>query len=336
MGIVYFLGRNMSLSIYQIQLTFKLILGIAFCAFCVNLIEFTSGIHLHTLVNYGDFQFNINDVKPTGNYGLSWTFETQSGVQRFGAFFANPLDLSSASLLAFAVAFIFFIKTPHRNNQILYGSLMMIVVGSLFFAYSRASLAAFVLELIFIGFIFKYYRLLLVGVIIIFSFIIYTLYFSSEDMYFFVLDTFTFENASSLGHLLEWLEAIESMIDSPQGIGLAMSGNGNGVDNENSVGGENQFLIFGVQMGILGLIIYTSLLYLAIKTSIQAFRKSLNPNEQIIPFVAGTTKFALLLPLFTANAELYLFVSLISWWLVGQSVKIKNSQVISPNPLSYG
>ena len=79
-------------------------------------------------------------------------------------------------------------------------------------------------------------------------------------MYFFVLDTLTFENPSSLGHLIEWLEAIESMIDSPQGIGLAMSGNGNGVDNDNSVGGENQFLIFGVQMGILGLIIYTSLL----------------------------------------------------------------------------
>ena len=336
MGIVYFLGRNMSLSKYQMQLTFKLILGVAFCAFCINLVEFTSGIHFHTLVNYGDFQSTISDIEPTGNYGLSWTFETQSGVQRFGAFFANPLDLSSASLLAFAIAFIFFLKTPYRNNQILYGSLMIIVVGSLFFAYSRASIAAFILELIFIGFIFKYYRLLWAGVIIIFSFVIYTLYFASEDMYFFVLDTLTFENASSLGHLLEWLEAIESMIDSPQGIGLAMSGNGNGVDNENRVGGENQFLIFGVQMGLLGLILYISLLYLAIKSSIQAYRKSLSPNEQIIPFVAGTTKFALLLPLFTANAELYLFVSLISWWLVGQSVKIKNSQVISSNALPYG
>ena len=116
MGIVYFLGRNMSLSKYQIQLTFKLILGIAFCAFIINLIVFTSGIHLHSLVNYGDFQYTINDVKPTGNYGLSWTFETQSGVQRFGAFFANPLDLSSASLLAFAIAFIFFIKTTHNSK----------------------------------------------------------------------------------------------------------------------------------------------------------------------------------------------------------------------------
>ena len=115
MGIFYFLGRNMTLSNYQIQLIFKLILGIAFSAFCINLVEFSSGIHLHTLINYGNFQNTINDVEPTGNYGLSWTFETQSGIQRFGAFFANPLDLASASLLAFAIAFIFFIKTPYRT-----------------------------------------------------------------------------------------------------------------------------------------------------------------------------------------------------------------------------
>ena len=162
------------------------------------------------------------------------------------------------------------------------------------------------------------------------------MYFASEDLYFFVLDTLTFENASSLGHLIEWFEGLESIIEFPEGIGLAMSGNGNGVDNENRVGGENQFLIFGVQMGVLGVLLYISLLYLAIKTSIQAYRKACTPNDQIISFVAGTTKFALLLPLFTANVELYLFVSLISWWMVGQSVKIKNSQIISPNALPYG
>jgi hypothetical protein len=321
MGLVYFLGRNMTLSNHQTQLILKLILGIALGAFCINLAEFASGIHFHTLVNYGNFQNAINDVEPTGNYGLSWTFETQSGVKRFGAFFANPLDLASASLLAFPIAFIFFIKTPHRTNQILYGGLMMTIIGSLLFAYSRASITAFILELIFIAFMFKYYRLLWAGVFLIFSSVIYIMYFASEDLYFFVLDTLTFENASSLGHLIEF----------PEGIGLAMSGNGNGVDNENSVGGENQFLIFGVQMGILGLFLYISLLYLAIKTSIQAYRKALTPNDQIISFVAGTTKFALLLPLFTANAELYLFVSLISWWMVGQSVKIKNSTAILPN-----
>ena len=212
---------------------------------------------------------------------------------------------------------------------------MMAIIGSLFFAHSRASLAAFILELIFIAFIFKYYRLLWAGVFLIFSSVVYIMYFASEDLYFFVIDTLTFENASSLGHLIEWFEGIESMIDSPEGIGLAMSGNGNGIEDENRVSGENQFLIFGVQMGILGLLLYISLLYLAIKTSIQSYRKALTPNEQIISFVAGTTKFALLLPLFTANAELYLFVSLFSWWLVGQSVKIKNSPVVLPHAIPH-
>ena len=93
----------------------------------------------------------------------------------------------------------------------------MAIVGSLFFAYSRASLAAFIVELIFIAFIFKYYRLLWAGVFFIFSSIIYIMYFASEDLYFFVLDTLTFENASSLGHLIEWFEGLESMIEFPEG-----------------------------------------------------------------------------------------------------------------------
>ena len=43
------------------------------------------------------------------------------------------------------------------------------------------------------------------------------MYFASEDLYFFVMDTLTFENASSLGHLIEWFEGLESMIEFPRG-----------------------------------------------------------------------------------------------------------------------
>ena len=63
-----------------------------------------------------------------------------------------------------------------------------------------------------------------------------------------------FQNTSSLGHLLEWIEGLNSMIKNPMGIGIAMSGNANGVDQALKIGGENQFLIYGVQMGALGLL----------------------------------------------------------------------------------
>ena len=126
-----------------------------------------------------------------------------------------------------------------------------------------------------------------------------------------------FQNTSSLGHLLEWLEGIESMLLHPMGIGLAMSGNANGVDQALKISGENQFLIYGVQMGFLGLFIYISMLFKGIKDSLKVFKHSSKQHVKSISYVAAATKIGLLIPLFTANAELYLFVAFLSWFLIG-------------------
>ncbi len=55
-------------------------------------------------------------------------------------------------------------------------------------------------------------------------------------------------------------------------------------------------------------------------------------------FLAATVKVALLLPLFTANAELYAYVSWLTWWMVGFSVReyqqLQLGETESPNLLS--
>ena len=141
-----------------------------------------------------------------------------------------------------------------------------------------------------------------------------------------IIDTVKFENTSSLGHLIEWIEGILSILENPFGIGLAMSGNAGGVDQAVKVGGENQFLIFGVQMGIVSVFLYILILFFIIRRS---FKVYLNSNSFIkhISFIVTCTKFGLLLPLLTANAELYLFVSLFTWFFAGyvesQFIKLK-------------
>ena len=156
------------------------------------------------------------------------------------------------------------------------------------------------------------------------SFIVFLLlfYFGSEELQFLIIDTLKFENTSSLGHLIEWIEGILSILENPFGIGLAMSGNAGGVDQSLKVGGENQFLIIGVQMGILALVVYSLILFFVIIRSMKSYNSSINLNEKHISFTVACTKFGLLLPLLTANAELYLFVSLVSWLLAGYVEKI--------------
>ena len=82
-------------------------------------------------------------------------------------------------------------------------------------------------------------------------------------------------------------------------------------------------------MGVISVILYLLILIKSIWNSLGLYIKSSNSNIKSIGFIAGLTKFGLLIPLFTANAELYLFVALFSWYLVGQVEKLYNSYEIN-------
>jgi hypothetical protein len=205
--------------------------------------------------------------------------------------------------------------------------LLLLVVFSFFFSYSRGAIIASVIIMFFTLFLEKKYNLLRIVLLLVIMLVTYISFFSSKELQYFVLDTLSFQNTSSLGHLFEWLEGVNSMLKNPMGIGLAMSGNASGVDQSLKISGENQFLIYGVQMGFLGLLIYTAILFKGIKDSLKVFKHSSIQHVQSISYVAAATKIGLLIPLFTANAELYLFVSFFTWFLIGfiQTYYLNNS-----------
>jgi hypothetical protein len=318
-AMVYFLGRNTNFSSKEIEGLFKGIFFIAIAAFLVNVFEKTIDTHLQSLTGYALFNEEINEIDPTGNFGLTWTFETQAVTKRLASFFSDPLELASSVLLGFSAGLIWFL-TSKRESWFLYTLVMLFSLASLFFASSRAAFLSFFIMIFYVALIFKLYRLILSGFGLATAFIIYVLFFASDDFYYFIVDTITFENTSSMGHLVEWLLALDSMIANPLGIGLAMSGNVGSVEDDLRVGGENQFLIYGVQMGWLGMLLYILILAFSIRTSLKVFYRTDNIMVARIAFVAASVKFGLLLPLFTANAEVYTYVSWITWWMVGYSV----------------
>ncbi|WP_297338031.1 O-antigen ligase domain-containing protein [Algoriphagus sp.] len=319
-GLVYFLGRNTNFNPEEIHRLFKIIFMVTIGAFAVNLVEhFILNAHLQQFTGYALFNLHINDIEPQGNYGLTWTFESTNAMKRLGSFFSDPLELASSVLMGFSAGLIWFL-TQRKEYTWPYLLVMFCSVGSLVFASSRASFAAFFVMLFFIALVFGLYRLIGFGIASVFSFLIYLVYFASEDLYFFVIDTITLADTSSVGHVVEWFLALDSMIANPLGIGLAMSGNFGSVSEDLRVGGENQFLIYGVQLGWLGMLLYIAALLSGIYLSIRVFKLSENTAVARLAFVAGTVKFGLLLPLFTANVEIYTYVSWVSWWMVGLSV----------------
>ncbi|MCX6203776.1 MAG: hypothetical protein NTY43_05710 [Bacteroidetes bacterium] len=84
----------------------------------------------------------------------------------------------------------------------------------------------------------------------------------------FVANSIQFSNNSSLGHVLEWVAGVEAMITAPLGMGLGASGRVTALEGD-AVGGENQFIIVGVQIGIAGLLLYLTIYFYSM---VQAYK----------------------------------------------------------------
>jgi hypothetical protein len=319
MGLFYFFGRNTRFDGQTLKRLLHVLLGIGLLAFLLNMVELVLDTHFQQYTGYAVFNEEVNEIPPRGNYGLTWTFETQTLSKRFASFFADPLELAISSLMLFSVALIMYLTTP-RHGSYPYMVMIGATLATLLFSSSRSSLAALLILVAYIAFVFRLYMVLGFAALFMVMFGVYFLYFASEDLQYFVIDTITFQNTSSIGHLLEWKAALESMLANPLGIGLATSGNVSSVDESLRIGGENQFLVFGVQLGWLGMLVYILILVYSIVYCLRAFWELSNLHEARIAFVATSVKFAMVFPLFTSNAEKFFFVALVSWWMVGYTV----------------
>ena len=158
--------------------------------------------------------------------------------------------------------------------------------------------------LVYVVYLLGYWRYIVAVVFAGALFITIPILFGSDDLRFFIIDTFSLADPSSLGHVVDWLDGIESMLLNPEGIGMATSGNVGGVDSDLQVGGENQFIIMGVQFGVIGMLIYSWLIIQSIVIPRKLFRKLDDQEAQILPFVLTSFKLAFLMSLLTANADL--------------------------------
>jgi len=129
------------------------------------------------------------------------------------------------------------------------------------------------------------------------------------------MDTITFSNQSSVGHLAEWLIGLESMIAKPLGLGIGASG-GITANEGNAVGGENQFIIVGVQIGIAGLLLYAWIHFYTIYLAYKNY-KLLKGKEQKIAMTVLLIRVGMFLPMFTSNLDTFIYISYLMWFMTG-------------------
>ncbi len=317
--IIYFAGRLFDPSRIYINKYFSYILAVFIAAAAVLLYEIVSDQHFQSLTGYADFNFYYFNQEPTGNYGLSWTFETSTGLKRFSSFFANPLEFAASTLLALAVIAGLYTTDTNKIKLDQLGIIALVATQfAIFFALSRSSLASYFIMIYFYALRTGktlILNMIYAGAIVVALYFIFFMIVTNPDLYEFIYETITFTNPSSIGHVIAWIEGLEAMAANPLGLGLGQSGRV-AVAESDTVGGENQYIIIGVQTGIIGLLLYLFIHIYFIRTCWKYYPR-LKGKERAVCLSVLLMKIGFIIPLFTSELESSVYISYISWFLSG-------------------
>lgn len=325
--VVYFTGRLMDIRTIYIGKYFNYILLLTIAAGAVLLVEVIFDQHLQTITGFADYVYYFFNFEPSGNFGLSWTFESEGGYKRFASFFANPLEHASATLLALSVIIALFTRDDNKFKPNSMGMLALAASFlSIVFALSRAPFVSYFLIIYVYALITKKKYIThtvhaafgLAGIYLIYLFTKFGD--NNSGITEVVINTLDFSNPSSVGHILEWVEGILSMVEKPLGLGLGTSGRVAGSLGE-SVGGENQYIIIGVQAGVIALFLYLSVYIMMIKTSLKWLPK-LRGKERQVCMAVLLLKIGFFIPLLTSEVESSSYISYVNWFLSGLLIAI--------------
>ncbi len=325
--LLYFVGRLFNPKDIYVNKYFKYIVVLTIAAGAVTLVEVLMGQQLQTITGYADYSYYFFNFEPSGMFGLSTTFESDGGYRRFASFFANPLEHAAATLLALAVIAALYTRD---NNKFKPDSAGLCALGasliSIIFALSRAPLVSYFLIIYVYALITKKKYIthtIHAGIGIAALYVVYLLT-RFENNYSglvaVVVNTLDFTNPSSVGHIVEWVAGITAMIEKPLGLGLGSSGRVGGTLGE-TTGGENQFIIIGVQAGIIALFLYLAVYIMIIKTCLKWLPK-LKGKERQVCMAVLLIKIGFLIPSLTSEVESSSYISYMEWFFTGFLISI--------------
>lgn len=250
-------------------------------------------------------------------------------------FFANPLEHAAATLLALSVIAGLYTRD---DNKLSVNGLGLVALGasflSILFAISRAPLAGYFLMIYVYSLITRrkfITRSVHTGIIVAAAYLIY-LFTRFEQNHSGIIEvlmnTIDFSNPSSVGHVVEWIQGIMAMIAHPLGLGLGSSGRVGGTLGEN-IGGENQFIIIGVQAGVLALLLYLCIYVMFVKNSLKWLRK-LKGKERKLCMTVLLMKIGFFIPLLTSEVESSSYISYMNWFLSGLLISVIMQPAVKP------
>lgn len=330
--LVYFCGRLFKPQELYVSKYFHYVLVVSIAAALVMFTEVLRDQHLQSSTGYADYNFYLFNFEPSGNFGLTWTFESEGGYKRFASFFANPLEFASATIIAISVLAALYTAQDYKLKLNKFGYVALsATLFSIIFAFSRSAFVSYFILVYAYSLITKRKYItntIHAGGVVVAVYLIYLLtkeQDQNDGLQMVIINTLNFSNPSSVGHLVEWIQGALAIASNPLGLGLGSSGRIGGTLGEN-IGGENQFIIVGVQAGILALLLYLMIYISFIKEGIKWFYR-LEGKEQKICLALLLIKIGFIVPSLTSEIESSSYISYFTWFLSGLFVSIISTKV---------
>ena len=137
-SITYLIGRNIKIDEVFFNSIKKILKYLILSLTFFLCFEFILSTHFHSIIDFSNYNILVNEIDPQGNYGLSWSFESQGSSPRYAAFFADPLELSASLLLLTSLLIFNFWNNKKNINYFL----LFMVAAAFLFSFSRGAIVA--------------------------------------------------------------------------------------------------------------------------------------------------------------------------------------------------
>lgn len=199
-----------------------------------------------------------------------WTWFGDTAVRRAGSVFLHSQGLALPFLLLMPAATALVLATRKRPGFLLRLGYVLLWVG-LLLTISRVTIAICALQVV------LYFALVrkpewaagtTVALLAGFAFALALV----PGVAVFVWETLTWQTPSSVSHLSEWNRGTVAFFEQPWGHGLGTTEGVAARAGLTPITGDNMFLAYAVQLGILGLIMHLAVLLLVLAYAWRAFR----------------------------------------------------------------
>lgn len=132
----------------------------------------------------------------------------------------------------------------------------------------------------------------------------------------YVWETLTWQSASSLTHLDDWVKGLGNALHYPLGAGLGVTAQTAWRFGLQPLAGDNQYLTYAVELGILGLGLHVATLVGGVLTGVKSLRESKDVRGDYGTVVAAAA-LGILLNAVTAAVFNSMILAYVFFWLLG-------------------